>query len=145
MMMIRMMMRRSVLIQLACLALVGSANAAYDFEACSYEKCAGKSHEVCVLSSHRRWVWCSCLCALLYAEKTGLIICNCLPHRILVPVFQVLTFFSMWHYSIPYVFSKIAEKCTTDNCGQECSGEFCACKFRFFSPKKRVSNPRRFG
>ena len=83
MMLIKMMMKRSVLIQLACLvtlALVGLANAAYDFEACSEAdcgeecitgQCASKSREAFVLSLHRRWVCCSCMCALLYGKRRG--------------------------------------------------------------------------
>ena len=78
MIMFRMMMQRSILIQLACLALVGSANAAYDFEACSKadcgEKCsslncASKSREAFVLSLHRRWVCCSCLYVTMYSLR----------------------------------------------------------------------------
>ena len=91
MMMIKMMMKRSVLIQLACLALVGLVNAAYDFQACSDadcgqecsgEYCACKSREACVLSLHRRWVCCSCLYLTI------------LSALILGPVFQILTFFA---------------------------------------------------
>ena len=80
--MFRMMMQRSILIQLACLALVGLANAAhvqrahYDFEACSEadcgkmcsgEKCACKSREACAPPLHRRWLCCSCLYVTMYS------------------------------------------------------------------------------
>ena len=64
-----MMMQRSILIQLACLALVGSANAEYEFDACSGDNCASKSREACVLSLHRRWVCCSCLYFTMYSLR----------------------------------------------------------------------------
>ena len=82
MMMFRMMMQRSILIQLACLALVGSANAAldaaYEFEGCSDADCgqecsslycASKSREACAPPLHRRWVWCSCLYFTMYSLR----------------------------------------------------------------------------
>ena len=128
MMMFRMMLQRSILIQLACLALVGLANAAYDFEACSEadcgkmcsnDYCARKSREACAPPLHRRWLCCSCLYVTMYS------LC----------VYSVR--YSKYLRSFPldiilsHIFvHQLADQCAAENCGQECSGYLCARKSR---------------
>merc|ERR1719272_1198053 len=119
-MMFRMMMQRSILIQLACLALVGSANA-YDFEACSKADCGEKcsslncakectgencgqmcSSETCALSCKGENCGQECSgssCAFYCAAE------NC---------------------GQKCSGANCAVKCTAENCGQMCSGTYCA-------------------